>query len=129
MRKHYRYLFTLLTLVILLAGVLVYALRNSAGTGLFFQPDSKLGQYSYIDRPPKIHPDYHGTVIPSNIAPLNFLVKESGSQYCVKIHSKKGRTIQVFSRTPKIVIPQSPWHELLNANLREQLNFDVFVNT
>jgi hypothetical protein len=108
---------------------MVYTLRNSAEAGLFSQPDSKLDQYSSIDRPPKIHPNYCGAVIPPNIAPLNFLAEESGSQYCVKIHSKKGRPIQVFSRTPKIMIPQGPWHELLNANRGEQLNFDVFVKT
>lgn len=129
MSKHYRYLFIVLTVVILSAGVMVYTLCNSAEAGLFSQPDSKLDQYGSIDRPPKIHPDYCGAVIPPNIAPLNFLVEESGSQYCVKIHSKKGRSIQVFSRTPKIMIPQGPWHELLNANRSEQLNFDVFVKT
>jgi len=129
MSKHYRYLFILLILVILSAGVLVYALHNSAGTGLFLQPEWKIDQYSLIDHPPKIQPDYCDTVIPPNIAPLNFLVEESGSQYCVKIHSIKGRAIQIFSRSPKIMIPQNQWHELLNANRGEQLNFDVFVNT
>ena len=86
-------------------------------------------EYALVDRLPRIRPDYTETVIPPNIAPLNFLVEEGGSRYCVKIHSKKGRSIQVFSRTPKIMIPQSPWHELLNANRGEQLNFDVFVKT
>ncbi len=129
MSKHYRYLFILLILVILSAGVLVYALHNSAGTGLFLQPDRKIDQYSLIDRTPKINPDYCETVIPPNIAPLNFLVEESGSQYCVKIHSKKGRAIQIFSRSPKIMIGQNRWHGLLNANRGEQLNFDVFVKT
>jgi len=118
MSKHYRYLFILLTLVIL-----------SAGTGLFLLADKNIDQYGSIDRPPKIHPNYCETVIPPNIAPLNFLVEESGSQYCVKIHSKKGRAIQIFSRSPKITIPQNRWGELLNANRGEQLNFDVFVKT
>ncbi len=129
MSKHYRYLFILLILVILSAGVLVYALHKTAGTGLFFQADRKIDQYSLIDHPPKIHPDYCDTVIPPNIAPLNFLVEESGSQYCVNIHSAKGRAIQIFSRSPKIMIPQNQWHELLNANRGEQLNFDVYVKT
>jgi hypothetical protein len=129
MRKHYRYLFILLTLVILSAGVVVYALHNSTGTGLFLLAERNIDQYSSIDRPPKIHPDYRETVIPPNIAPLNFLVEESGSQYCVKIHSKKGRAIQIFSRSPKIMIPQNRWHELLSVNRGEQLNFDIFVKT
>ena len=129
MTKYYRYSFILLTLVIFSAGVLVYALHNSAGTGLFLQLDRKIDQYSLINRPPKIHPDYCETTIPPNIAPLNFMVEESGSQYCVKIHSKKGRAIQIFSRSPKIMIPRNQWHELLNANRGEKLNFDIFVKT
>ena len=129
MSKHYRYLFILLIFVILSAGVLVYALHNYSRTGLFPLAERNIDQYDSIDRPPKILPDYCETVIPPNIAPLNFLVEETGSQYCVKIHSKKGRAIQIFSRSPKIMIPQNRWHELLNANRGEQLNFDIFVKT
>jgi len=129
MSKRYRYVFMLLTSVILSAGVLVYAVRHSTGGGLLLPDDSNLDQCNSIDRPPKIHPDYCGTVIPPNIAPLNFLVEESGSQYCVRIRSKKSRTIQIVSRSPKITIPQSQWHELLNANRGEQVNVDVFVET
>ncbi|MCP4612858.1 MAG: hypothetical protein GY845_29545 [Planctomycetes bacterium] len=129
MSKHYRYLFILLTIVILSAGVVVYAIHNCSRTGLFPLAERNIAQYDSIDRPPKIRPDYCETVIPPNIAPLNFLVEERGSQYCVKIHSKKGRAIQIFSHSPKIMIPQDRWHELLNANRGEQLNFDIFVKT
>lgn len=129
MSKYYRYLFILLTLVILSAGVVVYVLNNNNRTGFFPLAERNIDQYNSIDRPPKIRPDYCGTVIPPNIAPLNFLVEESGSQYCVKIHSKQGKAIQIFSFSPKIMIPQNQWHELLNANRGEQLNFDVFVKT
>jgi len=129
MSKHYRYLFILLILVILSAGVLVYALHNYSRTGISLQPDRKIDQYTLIDRPAKIQPDYCETVIPPNIAPLNFFVEESGSQYCVKIHSKRGRAIQIYSRSPKIMIDQNRWGELLNANRGELLNFDVFVKT
>ena len=129
MSKHYRYLFILLILVILSAGVLVYALHNCSRTGISLQPDRKIDQYTLIDRPAKIQPDYCETVIPPNIAPLNFFVEESGSQYCVKIHSKRGRAIQIYSRSPKIMIDQNRWGELLNANRGELLNFDVFVKT
>ena len=129
MSKKHRYLLILLFIVIFSACALVYALHNSTETGLFSRLDSKIDQYSLIDRPANIYPDYCDIVIPPNIAPLNFLVKESGSQYCVKIHSKKGDTIEIFSRSQKITIPQSQWHELLNANRGEQINFDIFVKT
>ena len=129
MSKKHRYLLILLFIVIFSACALVYALHNSTETVLFSRLDSKIDQYSLIDRPANIYPDYCDIIIPPNIAPLNFLVKESGSQYCVKIHSKKGDTIEIFSRSQKITIPQSQWHELLNANRGEQINFDIFVKT
>ncbi|MHC4243996.1 MAG: hypothetical protein ACYSU4_16450, partial [Planctomycetota bacterium] len=109
-----------LVLVVLSAGVLAYALRDRKVS---------IEQYTSIDRTAGIHPDYCGIVVPPNIAPLNFVVLEDGSYYCVRISSKQGRTIEVFSRSPKIVIPEDPWHELLSMNPGQQLSFDVFVKT
>lgn len=97
---------------------LVYALRDDRVV---------IDKYDPVDRPAVISPDYCGATLPANIAPLNFLIKESGSYYCVKISSKQGPTIEVFSRSPKILIPESRWRELLAANRGEQLKFDVFA--
>ena len=33
-----------------------------------------------IDREPVIEPDYSGVTIPTNIAPMNFLIKEDGEK-------------------------------------------------
>ena len=120
MRKHYRFLFIALFLVLLLVCALVQSLRNNRAI---------IDRWRLIDRVPNIRPDYHDTVIPPNIAPLNFLIEEEGSNYCVKIYSKRGRTIEVFSSTPKIKIPERLWHELLDTNRAEQLYFDIFVET
>ncbi|MHC4545999.1 MAG: TolB family protein [Planctomycetota bacterium] len=109
-----------LVLVVLSAGILAYALRDRKVS---------IEQYSSIERPAGIHPDYCEIVVPPNIAPLNFVVLEDGSYYCVRISSKKGEQIEIFSRSPKIMIPQGPWHELLKVNKGEQLSFDVFVKT
>ena len=97
---------------------LVYALREDTVT---------IDRYDQIDRPAVISPDYRGTTLPANIAPLNFLIKESGSHYCVKISSRQGPTIEVYSRSPKIIIPENRWRKLLKANRSEQLQFDVFA--
>ena len=110
--------FCCLLVVVLSAGVLAYALRDEKAS---------IEQYSSIERPARIHPDYSGAVIPPNIAPLNFLVQEDGSHYCVRIYSKQGEPIEVFSRSPKIAIPQEEWHELLNMNRGQQLTFDVYT--
>ena len=88
-----------------------------------------IDEFTPVQRVPVIRPDYRDTVIPPNIAPLNFVVKEQGSGYYVKIYSAKGNSINVFSRSPKIVIPEHPWHRLLNMNRGQELYFDVFVKT
>jgi Tol biopolymer transport system component len=67
--------------------------------------------------------------MPPNIAPLNFSVQERGCRYLVKVHARRGRAIQVLSESPKILIPQDAWHELLDMNRGQQLHFDVFVQT
>ena len=109
-----------LVLAVLSAGVMVYGLRGGKVS---------IDQYNSIERSPKIHPDYCGTVVPANIAPLNFLVQERGLRYFVKIYSKQGKPIEVLSRTGKIIIPEGPWHKLLNVNRGRQLCFDVSVKT
>jgi hypothetical protein len=80
-------------------------------------------------RPPQLHPDYTDTVIPPNIAPLNFLVREGGSRHLVRIRSQHGRPIEIASRSGTMAIPERAWHELLHANRGGQLAFDVFVQS
>ncbi len=120
MTKNYKYLAPVLVLVVLATATLIYALRDS---------NVEITQYRSIARPANIRPDYNGTVIPPNIAPLNFLVQEAGSQYYAKIYSQRGKSIEIFSRSPRIIIPQRAWHNLLNVNRGRQLHFDVFVKT
>ncbi|MBN1391181.1 MAG: PD40 domain-containing protein [Sedimentisphaerales bacterium] len=88
-----------------------------------------VGKYNIIDRPAKIYPDYSNTVIPPNIAPLNFMVQEQGTYYFAKIYSETGRPIEVFSRSPRIIIGKNAWHKLLDDNKGGQLYFDIFVRT
>ena len=97
---------------------------------LYFRFTAKrliITEYESSPRPPKMRPDYSQTVIPWNIAPLNFMVEEKGTRYFVKIYSKQGNAVEVVSRSPKIVIPERQWHALLNVNKGEKLYFDVFV--
>ena len=81
-----------------------------------------------IDQLPRIRPDYSGVVLPPNIAPLNFTVEERGSGCFVRIGAANGKPIGVFGQAGKIIIPQGPWHRLLEANRGGQLTIDVFVS-
>ncbi|OHB78782.1 MAG: hypothetical protein A2Z25_13245 [Planctomycetes bacterium RBG_16_55_9] len=88
-----------------------------------------IAQYDVIDRPAEVLPDYSGGVIPPNIAPLNFLIRHEGTEYFVKIHSEKGKPIEIFSRTPGISIPERAWHTLLDLNRGRRLSLDIFVKS
>ncbi len=122
MDKHNRHLFIVLAAAALLTGslclrgfhLLEVVLPNSAPA---------------VGRAAKVHPDYSDTVIPPNIAPLNFVVEEGGSRYFVRIRADQGRIIKVLSRTGVITIPEKPWHELLAANRGKRLVFELFVQT
>ena len=105
-------------LVVLSAGILAYTL---------FDRKVAIEDCISIERPAAIYPDYSDIVLPPNIAPLNFVVREDGSRYCVKIYSKQGENIKIFSRSPKIVVPQKQWRQLLKLNRGEEMYFDVFV--
>ncbi len=77
--------------------------------------------------PPVIHPDYSGITIPPNIAPLNFIIREKGSAYFVKISSVNNPVINIKSKNGIIRIPQLKWEELLALAEGSELNIDVFV--
>jgi len=78
---------------------------------------------------PTIKPDYSETVIPANIAPLNFMVLEPGAKYVVKIHSANEKPIDLLSKTGKITIPAARWNSMLRANRGQKLFFDVYVKS
>ncbi|MFC1558454.1 TolB family protein [candidate division KSB1 bacterium] len=85
------------------------------------------GKYAAEKRLPKIRPDYFDTVIPVNIAPLNFLIEEEGEHYYVRIYSSKGEDIYVSAKDGKIKIPMNQWKRLLELNRGNELYFDVYI--
>ena len=82
-----------------------------------------------VPRPPKVTPDYAGVVVPPNIAPLNFVIREPGRKYQARIHCAAGKAIEVVSRTGEIVIPPHRWSDLLTHNAGQELYVDVCVKT
>lgn len=79
-------------------------------------------------RMPLIYPDYSGITIPSNIAPLNFLVKEPGTKYSVKITAGNEASVIIKSRNGKIQIPHNKWKELLTTARETEINIDIYVS-
>ncbi len=85
------------------------------------------GECAAVGRLPHIRPDYAGTTIPPNIAPLNFAVDEPGVRYYVEIRSERGEAVRIASDTPDIRIPSAGWRRLLADNRGGELRFDVCV--
>jgi len=84
-------------------------------------------KYSDAGREPKMSPDYSGTVIPPNIAPLNFRILEDGRAYFLTVRCDGGRPINIFSKTGRMRIPVRQWRALLEANQGRDVFFDVYV--
>ncbi|HET6558452.1 MAG TPA: hypothetical protein VFG54_14135 [Prolixibacteraceae bacterium] len=90
---------------------------------------SGVGNYEKVDRSPSIFPDYTDILIPPNIAPLNFMVNEPGSEYEVRIYLEKEKPIIVRSDEGSVQIPVRKWHSLLKKGKGNKLFMDVFVKT
>ena len=82
-----------------------------------------------VSRLPRISPDYAGIVVPPNIAPLNFAIREDGRRFLVKIRGESGETIEVDSRSAEIEIPPPRWRLLLESNRGRELRWEVYVQT
>ena len=78
-----------------------------------------------LERPPRLEPDYADLVIPPNIAPLNFTIKEPGAAFCLNVHGQAGTPIEISGRTPKLVIPEEPWRRLLGLNRGGEVQADI----
>ncbi len=112
-------IYVISTMIVLAVGV---------GIGAFFERDMSedIVECVQVTREAHIYPDYRSIVIPSNIAAMNFAVRENGELYYARITSVKGNPIEVFSRTGKIVIDQKQWNRLLVLNKGEKLEIEVF---
>ena len=96
---------------------------------LFIGLNKKPGIREYIENngTPEIFPDYNSTVIPPNIAPLNFSIAEKGKKYYVSIYSDNSRGIKISSRSQKIVIPKRKWKNLLDNNHGKSVFIDIYI--
>ncbi len=86
-------------------------------------------RWTDIPHPPRIRPDYTQIVLPPNIAPLNFVVEEPGTEFRVRIHGTKGGEIRIGSRRPSILIPLRPWRELLGQNRGAKIGVEVYCKS
>jgi hypothetical protein len=80
-----------------------------------------------IDKNAIIYPDYSGITIPCNIAPLNFVIKESADKY-VAIYKSNGQEIfRVSSGDGIISVPSGNWENLLKEAKGQEYTIEICV--
>ncbi len=78
-------------------------------------------------RPPKLRPDYAGTVFPPNIAAPSFVVEEEGSAFVVELHGDRGEPIRAWSKDGGLDFSLHSWRRLLEENRGRSLEIRAFV--
>jgi len=75
------------------------------------------------DSLPTIYPDYADVTIPSNIAPLNFLLRNDADAVEVVVKGKSESI--VVSGGSEVCFPQKKWQQLLEKETGNRLSFQV----
>ena len=89
--------------------------------------DETLSHAVRAGRLPVIKPDYFSTVIPPNIAPLNFRVEEKGEKYNVQISTDLNDGIDINASSSAIIIPSGKWRKLLEKSKGKNIYFIISV--
>jgi hypothetical protein len=66
---------------------------------------------------PRIFPDYIGVTIPSNIAPLNFMLMDATSKVQTAIFEANSIKFEVRAKNGQFQIPELRWEKLLKASI------------
>lgn len=75
---------------------------------------------------PAIYPDYVGVTIPSNIAPLSFMLKDSAYTDCVaRLTAADGKSL-TYGDGLKVMIDEDEWNGMLQASAGKAINVEVF---
>jgi hypothetical protein len=75
--------------------------------------------------PPRLEPDYTDLVLPPNIAPLNFAVREPGASFQARLRGAVGAPLEVHSRGATVAFPEAAWRQLLANNRGQSLLLEV----
>ena len=77
-----------------------------------------------------IYPDYSNVVVPPNIAPLNFMVREEGDEFVCQLTTKDGKheLVTAAGEDGKFNIDTLEWRNLLQECRGSDINVNVFAH-
>ncbi len=115
------------SVALMAAGCVVLVL--AAGIWLIRSGPPDLSGAAAAGRKPEIYPDYRGIVIPPNIAPLNFSIREPGRRFHARFGNGKadGAGFAVRGKSSSIVIPPGKWKRLLDECRGRKLRVEICV--
>ena len=83
-------------------------------------------QYESLQEKAVIYPAYEGTVIPYNIAPLNFMIREEATRFVVRFSVDGKESFEVVTNS-KVMIPVGKWQKLLRENKDKSLIINILA--
>ena len=85
-------------------------------------------QFTETNTEAQIYPDYKDVVVPPNIAPLNFIVRDSdATASVVHLHSKEVELLAVASGNASARMDTTQWRALLTASRGSDVAVDVYT--
>lgn len=82
-------------------------------------------RFSASERFAEIFPDYRQTTIPPNIAPMNFQIREEGTDWRTRISTDKENSVVL--RGKDIRVAPKIWKKMLEAGKGKRIKYEIFV--
>jgi len=80
-----------------------------------------------VFKPPRIDPDYSGTTIPPNIAPLHFRILQQGRAFRTVFRFPDAPPLVIDCDDPVVKIPVKAWHDRLEKTRGRSMDIEISV--
>ena len=87
--------------------------------------EEAITSYTEVESVADIYPQYDGTYIPYNIAPINFRIENDADKFRVRFVSRKDSF--EISTSKNVKIPLKKWKDLLEGNRGDSLRVKIFA--
>ncbi len=86
------------------------------------------GQFTETDAEAQIYPDYKDIIVPPNIAPLNFIVRDSlATTYVARLQGGGQELLAAASENGIVKMDTTEWRTLLTANKKGDITVDIYA--
>lgn len=113
-----KYIHALSTLLMMVIGVILQGCTSHPSVPQAFTP---------CDTLPAIYPDYTEVTVPSNIAPLNFMLSDTLFDACVATITTPDGEERTYGEGTKVIIPEDEWNQILTASVGKSMQVVVYA--